>query len=83
VLGASLLEQQPIAESFFHRAASQSDGTSATLMPLRFRAQKMGHIDLDGSESNEDILGAVVDSWKSGFDAIQFRNYNIYGLLGP
>jgi TPP-dependent trihydroxycyclohexane-1,2-dione (THcHDO) dehydratase len=35
----------------------------------------VGRIDLDGSESNEEIFGAVADSWKSGFDAIQFRNY--------
>ena len=83
MLGASIVEQQPIAESFSHPAASQSDNSGETILALRFRADKMGHIDLDGFELNSDIFGAVADSWKSGFDAVQFVNYNIYGLLGP
>ena len=75
-LGVSLAEQPEIAESFARLAASnQKEQTGATLMPLRFRADKMGHIDLDGSETNEDIFGAVTDAWKSDYDAIQFRNY--------
>ena len=75
-LGVSLAEQPEIAESFARLAASnQKEQTGATLMPLRFRADKTGHIDLDGSELNEDIFGAVTDAWKSGYDAIQFRNY--------
>ena len=81
-LGVSLAEQPNIAESFSRRAASQNAQTGATLMPLNFRAEKMGHIDLDGSESNEDIFGAVTDAWKSDYDAIQFRNYTIDGEKG-
>ena len=73
-LGASLAEQPALAEDFAS-LASQNGSDGSTVLPLRFRSDKMGTIDLVGDESNEDIFGAVADSWQQGFDAIQFKNY--------
>ena len=80
-LGVSLAEQPKIADSFAS-LASQNGSEGSAVLPLRFRADQVGHIDLDGRELNEEIFGTVADSWKSGFDAIQFRNYNIDGKNG-
>lgn len=73
-LGVSVADQPEIAESFAS-LASRNGSEGSAVLPLRFRADQVGRIDLDGSESNEEIFGAVADSWKSGFDAIQFKNY--------
>ena len=73
-LGVSLAEQPALAEDFAS-LASQNGIDGSTVLPLRFRSEKMGTIDLVGDESNEDIFGAVTDSWQQGFDAIQFKNY--------
>lgn len=81
-LGFSLAEQPKIAESFASRA-SQNGSEGSAVLPLRLRADRVGRIDLDGRELNEEIFGTVADSWKSGYDAIGFRYYSIYGLLSP
>lgn len=73
-LGVSLAEQPAVAEDFAN-LASQNASEGSALLPLRFRADKVGSIDLQGDELNSDIYGAVVDSWKEGFDAIHFKNY--------
>lgn len=73
-LGVSVADQPDIAESFAS-LASRNGSEGSAVLPLRFRGDRVGRIDLDGSESNEEIFGAVADSWKSGFDAIQFKNY--------
>ena len=77
----SVADQPEIADSFAS-LASQNGSEGSAVLPLRFRADQVGHIDLDGRELNEEIFGTVADSWKSGFDAIQFRNYNIDGNNG-
>lgn len=81
-LGVSVADQPEIAEWFASRA-SQNGSEGSAVLPLRLRADRVGHIDLDGRESNEEIFGTVAESWRSGFDAIHFLNYSIYGLLGP
>ena len=73
-LGVSLAEQPAIAEDFAN-LASQNASDGSALLPLRFRADKVGSIDLQGDELNSDIYGSVVDSWRDGYDAIQFNNY--------
>jgi len=73
-LGVSLAEQPEVAQDFAS-LASQNGSDGSTVLPLRFRSENTGTIDLVGDESNEDIFGAVADSWQQGFDAIQFKNY--------
>jgi len=73
-LGVSLAEQPEVAQDFAS-LASQNGSDGSAVLPLRFRSEKTGTIDLVGDESNEDIFGAVADSWQQGFDAIQFKNY--------
>lgn len=63
---ASLSQSKPeIAESF-GRLASPDGKTGVTTMPVRFRADQVWVIELDGSESNLDILGAVADLLEAG-----------------
>jgi len=73
-LGVSLGGTPETAE-VFGRLASPNGHTGVTIMPVRFRANRVGHFDLDGSELNSDIFGQVQDAWKDGFDAIEMRNY--------
>jgi len=73
-LGVSLAEQPPIANDFALRASPVSR-EGAAILPLRFRADRVGQIDLDGTETNDEIYSTVVDAWKQGFDAINFKNY--------
>lgn len=73
-LGISLAEQPELAQDFAN-LASRNGSEGSAILPLRFRADNVGAIDLLGDESNDDIFGAVVDAWKDGYDAIQFRNY--------
>lgn len=73
-LGVSLAEQPAVAEDFAS-LASRNGSEGSTLLPLRFRSDKTGSIDLQGDELNSDIYGSVVDSWRDGYDAIQFNNY--------
>ena len=73
-LGVSLAEQPGVAEDFAS-LASRNGSEGSTLLPLRFRSDKTGSIDLQGDELNSDIYGSVVDSWRDGYDAIQFNNY--------
>lgn len=73
-LGISLAEQPKVAEDFAYQA-SPASGEGAAMMPLKFRADKIASIKLAGDETNDEIYGTVVDAWKQGFDAIQFKNY--------
>ena len=73
-LGISLGENPDIAADFA-RQASPEGGSGSAILPLRFRADKVASLDLDGSELNDEVYNTVVDAWKNGYDAIQFRNY--------
>lgn len=73
-LGVSLAEQPKLAEDFA-RQASPVDGEGAAILPLRFRSDKIASIELAGDETNDEVFGTVVEAWKEGFDAIQFKNY--------
>ena len=73
-LGVSLADSPEIAEDFAS-LASRNGSEGSTVLPLRFRADQVGRIDLDGLETNDEIYSAVADAWASGFDAVQFRNY--------
>lgn len=73
-LGISVAEDPELAESF-SRLASPDGNEGAAILPLKFRAQKVGQIDLDGTESNAEIYSTVVDAWNQDFDAIRFTNY--------
>jgi predicted GNAT family N-acyltransferase len=73
-LGISLGEQPKVAEDFAYQA-SPADGEGAAMLPVMFRHNKIASINLDGKENNDEVYGAVIDAWKQGFDAIQFKNY--------
>lgn len=73
-LGVSLAEQPEVAEDFA-RLASPDGSEGAAILPLKFRSEKTGTIDLDGSESNDEIFATVADAWGQGFEAIRFTNY--------
>lgn len=73
-LGISLAEQPGIGGDFA-RQASPNDGAGAAIVPVKFRHNKIASINLEGNETNYEIYGAVIDAWKQGFDAIQFKNY--------
>ena len=83
-LGFSLSETPEIAADFAARAAGRDplphtgDG-GAAILPLKFRAEKVGTIDLIGDETDREIAGAVQDAWEAGYDAIRFRNYTSPG----
>jgi hypothetical protein len=73
-LGVSIAHQPEMASDFAYQA-SPADGEGATIMPLTFRSDKAGTINLSGDETNDEIFGTVVDAWKDGYDAIHFTNY--------
>ena len=73
-LGVSIAHQPEVASDFAYQA-SPADGEGATIMPLTFRSDKSGTINLSGDETNDEIFGTVVDAWKDGYDAIHFTNY--------
>jgi hypothetical protein len=73
-LGVSIAHQPEVASDFAYQA-SPADGEGATIMPLTFRSDKSGTINLSGDETNDEIFGTVVDAWKDGYDAIHFKNY--------
>jgi hypothetical protein len=73
-LGVSIGHQPEVASDFAYQA-SPNGNEGATIMPLTFRSDKSGTINLSGDETNDEIYGTVVDSWKNGYDAIHFKNY--------
>lgn len=73
-LGVSVAEQPEVAGEFA-KLASPGGGEGAAIVPLKFRADNVASLSLDGSESNAEIFGTVTDAWNQGFDAIQFTNY--------
>lgn len=78
-LGVSLGEQPQIAEDFAS-LASQNGSEGSAILPLKFRAERVGHIDMYKDfggrvPSNTEIFESVLQAWDEGFDAIQFRNY--------
>ncbi len=73
-LGISLAEQPKVAEDFAVQASPEG-GSGAAMIPVKFRHDKIASITLSGDETNDEVYGTVVDAWKQGFDAIQFKNY--------
>ncbi len=70
-LGVSLATDPKLANEF----ASRAGGEGMNVIPVLHRAKNPISIDLDGSESNEEIFATVSDAWKRGFDSIKFNNY--------
>lgn len=70
-LGISLAIEPRLANEF----ASRAGGEGMNVIPALHRAERPVSLELDGSESNEDIFVTIVDAWNRGFDAIKFNNY--------
>ncbi len=70
-LGISLALEPRLANEF----ASRAGGEGMNVMPVLHRAENPVSLDLEGSETNEEIFATVVDAWNRGFDSIKFNNY--------
>lgn len=78
-LGVSVSPDPEVASEFASQAAHA--GGAANVMPLRFRAQSVGRIELDGTETNQEMAGAIQDAWDAGFEAVELTNYTTPGGL--
>jgi len=70
-LGVSLAIEPRLANEFANRAG----GEGMNVMPVMHRAENPVSLDLEGTETNEEIFATVVDAWNRGFDSIKFNNY--------
>jgi len=70
-LGVSLALDPKLANEF----ASRAGGEGMNVIPALHRAKNPVSIDLDGTETNNEIFSTVTDAWKQGFDSIKFNNY--------
>lgn len=70
-LGVSLAIDPKLANEFASRAGPEG----SNVIPALHRAKNPVSIDLDGTETNEEIFATVSDAWEKGFDSIKFNNY--------
>jgi hypothetical protein len=76
-LGVSLAET-PALSADFARLASQKGGHPEAILPVRFRAEKVGRIDMNdygANPLNKFVYGDIQQAWDDGHDAIRFVNY--------
>lgn len=80
-LGISLATDPDTANEFAQMAAKKNpDGKSGGNVIQAFhRAEKPGVIELDGTETNQEVYLAVSEAWDAGYDAIMFKNYTTPG----
>jgi hypothetical protein len=65
----------PDVASHYAATASSLDGAGGPqLVPLRGRWDRIGRIDLEGSESDGMVAETLRDSWENGFDAVVLRS---------
>ena len=70
-LGISVAHDAETAQWFAYRAGR--DG--ANILPLLYRAKKLGEIDLPPNVGVREVAATVAEAWDAGFDAIIFSDY--------
>lgn len=63
-----------VAAEYAKAPASGAANAGPNVLPLRLRSDRMGRVDLDGSELDLEIAGTIKDAFESGYDSILLRH---------
>jgi len=76
---AAWVSLDPETANEFALLASRGSGQNSQIYPLRHRASNPLVFELDGTETNLEVQGALADAFAAGHDAVMFKNYTTPG----
>lgn len=74
-LGVFAARNPAVAEEFADLAAAKGPGNGQNILSLLHRSARPARLDLQGSETGEEIAATLADAWDHGYDAVLMTNY--------